>query len=165
MYEEMQKTYQRFGKNYENVLAQYYFDLMGPMKRLYVDESRPVRGIIFVDGTYEIGAEILLEMFTKYSAVFMVCCCLSPAERKSIGENDTKKMMLFESVSIMRYLSYFFEWLYRAHPVDPKRRTQEKIMVYNSTYYPSLENFLRDRRDAFHRVYNMNYLRVVLSCC
>lgn len=159
LYKELEKTYEKFNKTYEGVLLEYYTKQTDLMKRLYVDNPRRVRGIVFVDGTYEISSDLLMELFTNYSTVFVVCACLSSTERKQICENDMTKVTKFEDLSVMRYMSDFFEWLLRILPLNKKRTQDEKIIVYDSTSYTSLTRLLVMRQDAFRRVYAMNYLK------
>lgn len=164
LYAELEKTYIALGKTYEGVLRDYCYDQNELMKTLYVDNCRRVRGIIFVDGTYDIGSELLTEMFTKYSTVFVVCALLSPAERKQISDNDMNKVIKFENVSIMRYMNPFIERLTLACPVEKKRISQyEKIVAYDSTLYADLRAWLHKNPFIFRVVYSIHQLRKCLD--
>lgn len=162
LYEQLQITYKQFGQSYENVLAEYYSKQMDVMKHLYVEQSRFVKGIILIDGTFEIGLEQLTELFTTYSTCFAVCVCLMPEERKQISSKDMTKVIHFENLSIMRYLSHFFNWLINVIPINTvqnNRSDEERIVVYNNTLYTNVKYWLREHGNLFHLVFTVEHLQ------
>lgn len=145
LYSQLEKTYEKFGYTYEYVLNEYYAEQKDIIKQLYVNSSKPIKGIIFVDGTYKIGNDLLTELFNKYSTCFVLCVCLMPAERHKISQYNVNKSIYFENLSIMRYMDFFFKWLSSSFSSTAKKLyVNDQIVIYNNTLYYCLKNWLRE---------------------
>lgn len=158
LYKRLEETYARFDVMYENALTNYYtLQIKDIMKQLYIDNAREIKGLIFVDGTWEIGTEMLTELFTDYSTCVILCVCLSPTEREQISRQDVSKVIYFEDISLMRYMSYLFVWLENAMSAN------EPIIVYNNTLYCSLKNWLRERHELFHLSFSIEHMKLTIN--
>lgn len=159
LYLELDKTYKLFGQTYENVLNEYYHEHVDIIKQLYVKNSQHVRGIVFVDGTYKITSDLLTNLFKKYSTCIVLCVCLTPAERHQISQKDVNKAIYFENLSIMRYMESFFNWLF----LFSKESVDNQIVVYNSTLYYSIKDWITRHQKIFRIAYSMDQLESVVD--
>lgn len=164
-------AYQSFDRSYDGMLKEYYPEYFDCMKALY-EKGKPLRGLIFIDGTYSLDMETVTTLFTNYSTCFVLVTCMSPAERDvaSGGGKNIEKSLAFEDASLMRYMGRLFTWLgvslSPSSPPSPGGQTNRrrgKLVVYNSTSFRSLKSWLREKKDLINLVWSVQHLKCLLD--
>lgn len=155
------KTYQGFGFTYASVLTKYYHKHIADlMQTLYTEKSRIIKGIIYIDGLFQIDANILTDLFLNYSTCFVLVVCLLPEQRERISRDNVNKAIIFENISIMRYTSHLFSWILEN---AMERAKTCPLLICNTTLYNAVRCWLYEHRQCFRMTFSVEHLRSTLD--